>query len=104
MRMTTIISGIPVDSSENRELARKQGIDPDKFRWPQPYLNSVGNSCQECGMGIWIGPETHRAMLGLIARGKEFQVLCLICCVVMSRGADSVRFIQLTDKKEGELS
>jgi hypothetical protein len=37
-----IISGIPMNTVENRELVRQLlNTDPDKLPWPQPYLDSA---------------------------------------------------------------
>jgi hypothetical protein len=104
MSTGTIISGIPMDTTANRQRVRQQlGIDPAKLPWPVPYQNSVHDACQRCGLEIWIGPETYKTMLDLIARGEELQVMCLICCSVLARDKNtSVQIITLTDKREGE--
>jgi hypothetical protein len=99
-----IISGIPMNTVENRELVRQLlNTDPDKLPWPQPYLDSARDVCQNCGLAIWIGPEVHRMMLNFIARAVEFRILCLICCAMLARDESSlIKMTILTDKKEGE--
>lgn len=99
-----IISGIPVDTAENRERVRSLlGVDPVVLPWPRPYLDSVPSGCQMCDLQIWIGPTVYEKMLELIAHGRDFVVFCLICCAILARDeADSVEMITLTDKKEGE--
>ena len=57
-----IISGIPLDTPENRKRARKAGVNPDKIPWPEPYKDSTESQCEDCQTPIWIGPETFHKM------------------------------------------
>lgn len=97
-----IVSGLPVDNEENRRRIAEMGLS--EIEWPPAYKDSAQMSCQLCDMAIWVGPETHRTYLDIIARGGEPVVACLICCTGLAQEGAEVSIVQLTDKdsKKGE--
>lgn len=97
-----IISGLPADTPQNRDLSRSVGM-PEDTPWPKPYKNSTPGTCENCSGAIWIGPETGSMMIKILAEGGDPQILCLICCALLAeREKASVSLIQLTNKKGGE--
>jgi hypothetical protein len=97
-----IISGLPVDNEDNRQ--RYANIGLNEIEWPPAYKNSVESVCQNCNAAMWMGPESHRTYLDLIARGGSPLVVCLVCCTMLARDGADVSVIQLTDKdsRKGE--
>ncbi len=97
-----IISGIPADTGENRARLRESGFDPDRIPWPQAYMDSTSSECEGCSSEIWIGPITGRTMEEITTSGGTVTILCLFCCASMAYLGADVKFVPLTDKKEGE--
>lgn len=94
-----LIGGIPVDNQANRSYASRMGFPPGQ-PWPQPYLNSTLDICDNCDGAIWIGPAVAQQRASLTARRVPFETFCLTC-VVVKHGKDFA-VVSLTDKKQGE--
>lgn len=97
-----IISGLPVDNEDNRRRHAELGLA--EIEWPPAYKDSVEMVCESCGAAMWMGPESHRTYLDLIARGASPLVACLVCCTALSHQGADVSVVQLTgkDSRKGE--